>query len=463
MSTLFRDAVRRLDQAGRLVKVARPVSQHQELAGILRRFDGDKAFLFESVSGSDLTVVGNLLASPLNVQAALAADPWAIRRMMIAGLEKPIPPEMVADPPAQQEVVSEPFELGTLLPVLAHAPGDGGRFITAGVVIVRDPETGVHNASYHRLQLLGGNRTAIKLDIGRHLRAAHDRARQLGRALPISVCLGTDLALMYAAALMGSQMPETADELSAAGGIKGAPLAVAPALTQDILVAAESEIVLEGEISPTETVHEGPFAEFVGYHSDEGPAPVVTFTAVTHRPEPLYYAINGAGRETVMLRKYTLEASALKAVQAAVPIVTDVEMTAGGLHRFHIIIQVNKTKPQHEGLQRNAMLAAFAALKDLDMVIVVDDDIDLRDPTDVEYALATRFEASRDMVVIPGARGHEYVRVSAGGIRTKLGLDATVAASERDRFRRAPFAAVQLEDVDTRTEPGSSGLPWLSE
>jgi len=460
MSTLLRDAVRRLDQSGRLLKLSRAVHPHHELAGVLRHYDGDKAFLFENVTGSDLPVVGNLLASPANVETALATDSWGIRRMMRSGLEQPVPPEVVSDPPCQREKAGS-IDLGSMLPVLSHAPGDGGRFITAGVIIVRDPETGVHNASYHRLQLLGGNRTAIKLDIGRHLRAAFERARTLDRPLPISVCLGTDLALMYAAALMGSQMPETADELAAAGGIKGAPLAVAPALTQDILVAAESEIVLEGEISPTETVHEGPFAEFVGYHSDEGPAPVVTFTGVTHRPDPLYYAINGAGRETVMLRKYTLEASALAAAQAAVPIVTDVEMTAGGLHRFHIVIQVRKAKPQHEGLQRNAMLAVFAALKDLDLAIAVDDDIDLRDPTDVEYALATRFEASRDLILIPGARGHEYVRVSAAGVRTKMGLDATVPAGETERFRRAPFAEVNLDLSDTRESPGSSRLSWL--
>jgi 2,5-furandicarboxylate decarboxylase 1 len=144
-----------------------------------------------------------------------------------------------------------------------------------------------------------------------------------------------------------------------------------------------------------------------------------------------------------MLRKYVLEASLLKVLQTAVPIVTDVEMTAGGLHRFHAVVQVKKTSPQHDGLQRNAMLASFGALKDLDMVIVVDDDIDLQNPTDVEYALATRFEASRDVIIVPGARGHEYVRASNNGIRAKLGLDATVPYEERDRFRRIVFADVE--------------------
>ena len=132
-----------------------------------------------------------------------------------------------------------------------------------------------------------------------------------------------------------------------------------------------------------------------------------------------------------MLRKYVLEASLLKVLKSAVPIVADAEMTAGGLHRFHAVLQVKKTSPQHEGLQRNAILAAFGALKDLDLVIAVDDDIDIRNPYDVEYALATRMEASRDLFVIPDARGHEYIRAGNNGIRAKVGIDATVPIEER--------------------------------
>jgi 2,5-furandicarboxylate decarboxylase 1 len=172
---------------------------------------------------------------------------------------------------------------------------------------------------------------------------------------------------------------------------------------------------------------------------------VFEVTAVTHRHRPIYHAINGYGRETIMLRKYVLEASLLKVLQAAVPIVIDAEMTAGGLHRFHAVVQVRKATPQQEGLQRNAIFAAFGALKDLDLVIVVDDDIDIRDPHDVEYALATRMEASRDLVVMPAARGHEYIRVGQNGIRAKLGIDATVPVGEKARFARCQFEQVAVD------------------
>ena len=259
------------------------------------------------------------------------------------------------------------------------------------------------------------------------------------------VCIGSDLALHYTAATMGSQMPENADELAVAGGLCGRPLPVVKAVSQDLLVPAESEIVLEGVLKCDEEIMEGPFGEFVGYLAPADPGPVLEITAVTHRTKPIYHAINGYGRETVVLRKYVLEASLLKVLQGAVPIVTDAEMTAGGLHRFHAVVQVKKTGPAHDGLQRNAIMASFGALKDLDMVIVVDDDIDIRDPADVEYALATRMEASKDIFMLPAARGHEYVRVSDRGMRTKLGIDATVPFAEKARFARCEFKPVEVD------------------
>jgi 2,5-furandicarboxylate decarboxylase 1 len=340
-----------------------------------------------------------------------------------------------------------------MLPVLFHTAEDAGRFITAGIVIIRDPETGVYNASYHRLQLIGPNRTAIKLDYGRHLRLAFERAQRAGRELPAIVCIGADIALQYTAATMGSQMPEHADELAAAGGLCGRPLRVLKGVTQDLLVPAETEIVLEGRILPDQTVEEGPFGEFVGYLSPAGDAPIFEITALTHRDAPLYQVINGYSFETTMLRKYVLEASLLKVLQAAVPIVVDADMTAGGLHRFHAVLQVRKSRPQHDGMERNAILAAFGALKDLDLVIAVDEDIDIRNPHDVEYALATRMEAARDLFVIPAARGHEYVRIGRDGIRAKVGIDATVPFGEQARFRRCEFMDVDIDAARLSSDP----------
>jgi 2,5-furandicarboxylate decarboxylase 1 len=441
LDTRFRSALRRMLEAERLRAYEGEADPRLEIAAIMKKFDGeDAAILFGDVAGHDVPVVGNLLSNKLNCEAAFGCDFRAIRSFIGRAISGPLPPVVVERAPAHEEVHRNGFDIGGMLPVLTHTPADGGRFITAGVVVARDPETGVYNASYHRLQLLDAQRTAIRLDYGRHLRLAWERAKAKGEHLPIAVCIGADIALQDPAATMGSQMPENADEIAVAGGLCGRPLSVARAVSQDLLVPADSEIVLEGVIRTDQTVLEGPFGEFVGYLANAEDMPIVEVTALTHRRRPVYHAINGYGRETIMLRKYVLEASLLKVLGAAVPCVVDAEMTAGGLHRFHAIIQVKKSSPGHEGLQRNAILAAFGALKDLDLVIAVDHDIDIRDPQDVEYALATRMEASRDLIVVPQARGHEYVRIGDHGIIAKLGIDATVPFAEQARFARCSFA-----------------------
>jgi 2,5-furandicarboxylate decarboxylase 1 len=455
LDTCFRSCLDRMAEAGRLQIYKAEVNPLLEAAGIMKKLDGGPAILFSKVDGYEVPVVGNLISCQANCEAAFGVDFRNLRDFVARAMGDPKPPVMVDKAPAQEHVHTKDFDIGRMFPVLQHIAGDNGRFITAGIVITRDPDTGIYNASYHRLQLVGPKRTAIRLDLGRHLRIAWERAKRKGQALPIVVCIGADLALHYTSATMGSQMPEHADELAVAGGLCGRPLPVVKAVTQDLLVPAETEIVLEGCILHDETVLEGPFGEFVGYLAPAEQMPIVEFTAVTHRTKPVYHAINGYGRETIMLRKYVLEASLLKVLASAAPIVTDAEMTAGGLHRFHAILQVKKTGPQHDGLQRNAILAAFGALKDLDMIIVVDDDIDIRDPLDVEYAVATRMEASRDIFTVPGARGHEYVRVSDKGIRTKLGIDATVSFADRPRFMRCSFEPVE---IDSRQMSGDAAM-----
>lgn len=460
LDTGFRPALRRMLAAGRLREYQAPVSTDLEIAAIMKRLDGGPALLFSSSGAPGFPVIGNLLACRENCEAAFGADFRLLRTFVGRALGQPMPPVLVAAPPVQHIVHRDRIDIGVLLPALRHTAADGGRYITAGIVLVRDPESRIYNASYHRLQLLGGNRLAIKLDYGRHLRFSFERAQARGETLAVAIVIGADLALHYTAATMGSQMPESADEIAVAGGLAGRPLEVARALTQDLTVPAQAEIVLEGHILPAETVEEGPFGEFVGFLAPKGQAPVLEITAVTHRAKPIYHAINGYGLETIMLRKYVLEASLLRVLQAAVPAVIDAEMTAGGLHRFHAVVQIRKTSRQHDGLQRNAMLAAFGALKDLDQVIVVDEDIDIRDPADVEYALATRFEASRDLIVVPGARGHEYVRAGHDGIRAKLGIDATVPYDQKERFARCSFLPVTISGNAFASDPGPLAA-WL--
>ena len=461
--TDFRSAIRRMSEMGRIQVYENPIDRKLEVAAVMKKLDGGKAILFPSVTDSEVPVIGNLLCCQENCEAAFGTDFRGIRGLIDRAFKNPMEPNVVADAPVQTCIHTDNLDIREMFPVLRHTVADSGDYISAGIVLAQDPETKIYNASYHRLQLNSGNRLGIKLDYGRHLRLAYERAKELSQPLPVAICLGADLALQYTAATMGSRMPEQANEIAFAGGLAGRPLAVANAVSQPIIVPAEAEIIIEGQISPDVMEPEGPFGEFIGYQAPQADAPVVEVTAVTHRQNPIYQAINGYGRETVMLRKYVLEASLLDVLQSATPIVEDAEMTAGGLHRFHAVVQINKTTPQHNGMERNVMAAAFGALKDLDLVIVVDEDIDIRDPLDVEYALATRFEASKDLVTIPGARGHEYVRAGADGIRAKLGIDATVPFEDKALFSRCEFEEVSLGDNDLNDNSEAYDHLWSSQ
>ena len=286
IDTRFRAALARMADAGRLATYDAPADPHLEIAAIMKKLDGGPAVLFTAPKRHEMPVLGNFLSCRENCEAAFGVDFRGIRTFIGRALSQPMPPQIVKTAPAQEVVLRRDFDITTLLPVLHHTKDDAGRFMTAGIVLTRDPDTSVYNASYHRLQLLGPNRTALKLDFGRHLRLAWERAKARGEDLPVVVCIGTDIALHYTAATMGSQMPEQACELAAAGGLAGRPMPVVRAVSQDLLVPAETEIVLEGVLSASRTVREGPFGEFVGFMSPEDDAPVLEITAVTHRRAP---------------------------------------------------------------------------------------------------------------------------------------------------------------------------------
>src|SRR5258708_800278 len=237
LDTRFRSALSRLSHNDRILTFNGIADPHLEVAAILKKLDGDKVLLFPSVKGYDTPVIGNLLSSRENCEAAFGIDFNGIRSLVQRAMGAPLAPELVADAPVQEVIETADIDIGKRLPALFHAPGDAGRYITAGIVVVKDPVTGIYNASYHQLHLLGPDRVAIKLDFGRHLRLAFERSKERGEALSVAVCIGTDLALHFTAAAMGSQMPESADELAGAGGVAGRGLQCAEGGVQEISVA----------------------------------------------------------------------------------------------------------------------------------------------------------------------------------------------------------------------------------
>ena len=445
----FRQALQRLDAAGLLLKVEDQVDTDLELTSILYK-QPERAMLFKNVAGYDTRVVGNFLGSEENVLAIYQMDVAEIRNFITEGLTNPIPPKLVDSGPVQAVHRNNP-DLLEYLPLPRYAPNDGGRYISGGVVIAKDPDTGVFNASYHRFMYVEGNRLAIQLDLGRDLRHLGEQAKEKGEKLPIAIVLGADIGTLYAAGIMGAQLPRDMDEYHVASGICRAPVELIDCKTVPLQVPANAELVMEGYISPDEELDEGPFMEFVGMYSDVSPSPVTTIECLYHREDPIWHVIMTT--ESPILRKHILEGAILKAVQASAPCVTDVALTEGGLYRFHLHISVHKQKASDEGFQRNAIFAAIAALKDLDLIIVVDDDIDIRKWKDVEWALATRWDASNGLILMPGARGHEYVPISENGVRTKVGIDATLPFDFAKRHIRVPVPPADLSKYTTSLDP----------
>ncbi|HLG72616.1 MAG TPA: UbiD family decarboxylase, partial [Chloroflexota bacterium] len=375
----LRTALQRLDAAGRLLKVESRVDPDLELAGIAKKLDSGPAVLFQDVAGYDMPVFANALANNDNILAVFDLDVAGIREVMTRGLTNSIKPVMADVGASQEEVVDSGIDVERLIPILKHAEGDGGKYLTSGVVIAKDADTGARNCSFHRFEIIGPNQALIQLDNGRHLRALWQKAKDRGEpSLPIAICLGSDLSVNLAALAMGSEAPLGRDELEIAGGFRGAPLPLVKCKSFDLEVPADAEIIIEAEISTTEEIMEGPFVEFVGYYSEVDPAPLVTFKCITHRRDPIYYPIIGV--EKLTMSKLMREAAVFRAMKAVFPGVLDCEMTRGGLHRFHLVVSVRKSRPGDEGMQRNAALAAITALKDLDCIILCDEDIDIRDP-----------------------------------------------------------------------------------
>jgi 2,5-furandicarboxylate decarboxylase 1 len=354
--------------------------------------------------------------------------------------ENPLPWREVApaDAPCQQ-VVHREIDLRALLPIPTHSEHDNGPYITAGMVIARNPVTGVQNVSINRIQVHAKDRMAILL-LPRHLFAFYKLAEANDQPLDVAVVIGADpLTLLASQAIT----PIDHDELEIAGALHGAPLAVVKCLTSEVRVPANAEIVIEGKLLPRVREPEGPFGEFPKYYSAQENREVIVVEAITHRTNPIFHTIVPAEMEHLLLGSIPREATLLAHLQRSFPTVLDVHLSIGGVGRYHLFVKFRK---QREGEPKNVILCAFGAHYDIKQVTVVDDDVDVHDPQQVEWAVATRFQADRDLVVIAGAQGSvldpsttigndgpngEPAPAHQQGISAKMGLDATKPVAYR--------------------------------
>jgi 2,5-furandicarboxylate decarboxylase 1 len=351
------------------------------------------------------------------VARALGIPQKGLEKRVLAALSNPIAPIEV-ERASVQEVVSEgeSVDLGKL-PAMVYHETDGAPYITAGIVLAKDPDTGVYNLSYNRLMVRGKDRLGVFMTVGKHLNAMYAKMEARGRPMEVAVSIGNHPAWAVGALAIG---PYVEDELGVIGGLKGTPLEMVRCLSVDLRVPAGAEIVLEGVVEPFQREEEGPFGEFTGYSMAAARNPVLKVRAITHRRDPIYQDIcGGQHREHLTMATIPMEANYFRAVQAAVPEVQRVRMAAP----FTLVIAIRK---RYEGQARTAMLAAFAADLYLKHCIVVDHDVDVADLQRVFWAMATRVQAGRDVFIVPGARGSSLdPSADPLGVVDKMGIDAT--------------------------------------
>jgi 2,5-furandicarboxylate decarboxylase 1 len=425
----LRDWLDHLASRDRLAVIRPGVALRFDLAAIAKRLDGSKATVFPAPGGHALPVVSGLVSNRDWIADAMTVEPGEVLRRFQHATLNPLPWREVKNAPAQQRVHRD-IDLQKLLPLPTHNEFDSGPYITAGLLIARNPRTGIQNVAIHRLQLSGPNRLGALL-LPRHTNLYVEAAEQRGQPLPVAIVIGVDpLTLLASQAVV----PVDHDELEIAGALHGRPLDVVKCLTSEVRVPAAAEIVIEGRLLPNVREPEGPFGEFPQYYGERADRHVIEVDAVTQREDAIFHTIVGGGLEHLLLGAIPREASLLAHLQRSFPGVRDVHLPRGGACRYHLHVQL---KQRNEGEAKNVILGAFAGHYDIKQVVVVDEDVNIHDPVEVEWAVATRCQADRDLVIVANAQGSKLDPSTRDGVGAKLGIDATIPLDAPPmRYRR---------------------------
>ena len=443
--------------------VEKEVQPEFEAAAIVDKMENDPrypnfpAVLFKKIKGSDMPLILNLHGTYERLALACGAE----LRTLVADYARlegtPIPSTRVSSDAAPvHEVVlrDEQIDLTTLLPLLLHNELDAGKYITSAACIVRDPNTGRQNMGIFRHQLQG------QRQLGFMTNPAHDTSyvlrqlREEGKPLEVALAIGHHPAMLMGAV---SQLPGIGGELAVAGSLMGESMQVVKCKTVDLEVPARAEIVIEGivDTDPEKMQHEGPFGEYPRYYTGSGPMPYVQVTAVTMRHDPIYVDVFNAHAEHTCLGGIPRMGGIYRRVREVVPTVTAVNLPVSGLGRNHLYMSMKK---RIEGEPKVAACAALTVDTLLKHIFIVDDDIDVFNEQDVLWCLATRFQADRDLTIMPNFLGghlnpvtYGYHREEKGPMETKLIFDCTkpappVTFPPKCKVPEDALAAVNPED-----------------
>ena len=427
----LRDYLHRLDRRGDLLHVTAPISKTYEIAGVLKQLE-PRPVLFERVQEAAFRVMGNLFCGKAAFADYFGIPVNAIIPFLAHAIDQRRPCEVITTAPCQEVIVTAPNL--DALPLLRHGQQDGGNYISAGVVITKHPEYG-QNADFHRCMQLSPTELAMRIVRSRHF----DTYLRDLKQLDVAICIGNAPNVLAAAA---TSVELGIDELTIANALE--PVSVVRAHSIDLLIPADAEFVIEGTVYLERRRAEGPFVDLTETYDVIRQEPVLVVQAITHRRDAIWQALLPGALEHKLLMGMPREPTIFQKVNEVVKCL-DVNIDPGGASWLHAIVQIEK---RHDDDGRQAIEAAFAGHRSCKHVFVVDGDIDIYNPNEVEWAMATRFQGDTDLIRKPREPGSSLDPSAEAGTHftTKLGFDLTrplVATGKT--FERAPFPTVDLK------------------
>ena len=426
----FRSYIKRLEENGNLTRITEPISVEYEASGVLKALE-PRAVMFEEVRGSSFRVAGNIFPTKAAFADYFGYEINEIIPALSQAVEDRTSPRLVSDAVSQEVVIGTPNL--DQLPILRHFAGDGGRYITSGVVIASHPEHG-QNLDFHRCMQVSETEMAVRVVKGRHFDAF---LNDLGE-LDVALCVGCGPNVLAAAA---TSVGIGVDELHIANALE--PLEVVRAKTVDLLVPADAEFVLEGTVYADRRHAEGPFVDLTETQDVVRQEPVFEVKIITHRKDAIWQALLPGGLEHKLLMGMPREPTIFNSVNQVVRCL-DVNVNPGGASWLHAVVKIEKRAPD-DGMR--AIQAAFEGHSSCKHVFVVDEDIDIYNALEVEWALATRFQGDEDMYVREKERGSSLDPSAELGthLTTKIGFDLTRPLGEAGKpFEKVPYPQVDV-------------------
>jgi 2,5-furandicarboxylate decarboxylase 1 len=429
----LRDFIEFIEKRGELVTVNKQVSSKYEAPAVQMKClnETNKAILFTNIDGKGQRMVGNIYGSRQLIAYMFGVEPDKVTEKFLSfKTAKRFPVKFVDQGPCQ-EIINENFkDVRDVVPIPLNYEKDASFYVTAGIVVAKDPTTGKINASIHRMMYREGRLMNVYFNPASHNLRIFNKYKELKKDMPIAVVIGAGPVMMFGSE---SGIPYEENEFEYAGALLGRQMEVVKCKTVDLYVPAKGEYILEGFVSWEKTAMEGPMGENEKVYGKQGPNPLVTIKAITHRKNPIYENILGGTFEEHSLMGVPREAKLLEMLRQVSPFVKTVNLLPNVMN---CIIQVDDYPPMQRGLGKSILTVALSDPW-IKYAIVVNNDVNIYDPHDVNWAVCTRADLS-EIVLIKGLRGYSMdpSRKSRTDTVTKIGIDATVDPLEKERFLR---------------------------